>query len=130
LLGGLAILALGLGVITYLEYRTRRIFAAQDVPDCLGLRLLGTVPWMPHLPNRGTGPITGRTAVWQTVLTEYVDAASTMLIPSSPTPTQGRTLLVTSAIPGEGKTMLACHLAFSLARTGARTLLIDGDLRR
>jgi Mrp family chromosome partitioning ATPase/uncharacterized protein involved in exopolysaccharide biosynthesis len=37
-------------------------------------------------------------------------------------------LAVTSAMPGEGKTSLACALGLSLAASGARTLLIDFDL--
>jgi capsular exopolysaccharide synthesis family protein len=41
-----------------------------------------------------------------------------------------RTLMITSANAREGKTMLASHLAGSIARTGRRTLLIDCDLRR
>ena len=41
-----------------------------------------------------------------------------------------RAVLVTSAVGGEGKTSLSSHLATSLARSGQRTLLIDGDLRR
>jgi capsular exopolysaccharide synthesis family protein len=41
-----------------------------------------------------------------------------------------RTIMVTSAVGGEGKTLLSCHLAASLARAGCKTLLIDGDLRR
>jgi capsular exopolysaccharide synthesis family protein len=40
-----------------------------------------------------------------------------------------RTLLVTSAVEGEGKTSLAGHLAISLARAGYSTLLVDGDVR-
>src|SRR5205823_4998314 len=39
-------------------------------------------------------------------------------------------VMVTSALPGEGKTSLSTHLAISLARAGFNTLLIDGDLRR
>lgn len=41
-----------------------------------------------------------------------------------------RTLLITSGLPGEGKTTTSANLAFSLAQTGASVLLIDADLRR
>jgi capsular exopolysaccharide synthesis family protein len=40
-----------------------------------------------------------------------------------------RTVLVTSGVPGEGKSTVALNLATILACNGARTLLIDADLR-
>jgi capsular exopolysaccharide synthesis family protein len=39
-------------------------------------------------------------------------------------------MLITSAIEGEGKTWTAVHTAVAFAQTGAKTLLIDADLRR
>jgi succinoglycan biosynthesis transport protein ExoP len=39
-------------------------------------------------------------------------------------------VLVASAGPGEGKTLVASNLAIALAQAGQRVLIIDGDLRR
>lgn len=41
-----------------------------------------------------------------------------------------RTLLVTSSIPGEGKSTTAANLAVVMAQAGHRVLLVDTDLRR
>jgi len=41
-----------------------------------------------------------------------------------------RSLLITSAAPGEGKTTAVIHLAIAHAEQGKRTLIIDADLRR
>lgn len=41
-----------------------------------------------------------------------------------------RTILITSANPGEGKSITAANLAVVMAQAGNRVLLIDADLRR
>jgi capsular exopolysaccharide synthesis family protein len=41
-----------------------------------------------------------------------------------------RSIMLTSAAPGEGKSTIAAHLAIANADRGKKTLLVDGDLRR
>ena len=40
-----------------------------------------------------------------------------------------KVLLVTSSVPGEGKSFISSNLAAAFAQTGKSTLLIDSDLR-
>jgi polysaccharide biosynthesis transport protein len=44
-------------------------------------------------------------------------------------PTGGKVIGIVSALPGEGKTTVAAGFAAFVAKSGARTLLIDADLR-
>jgi capsular exopolysaccharide synthesis family protein len=65
---------------------------------------------------------------WNNILLESVDAMRAMILHASRNESL-QVLMVASALKGEGKTSLACHLATSLARARRRTLLIDCDLR-
>lgn len=42
----------------------------------------------------------------------------------------GRTILFTSAVPGQGKSFVSANLAYLVASAGPRVLLIDADVRR
>ncbi|MCW2919509.1 MAG: Non-specific protein-tyrosine kinase [Actinomycetia bacterium] len=41
-----------------------------------------------------------------------------------------RSVVVTSALPGEGRSLTACNLAIALAQAGKNVILVDGDLRK
>jgi capsular exopolysaccharide synthesis family protein len=124
--GALGVVLLG---VFFLEYRTRRIYAADDVVNTVGLSLLGTLPAMPPQSRAALATAkTPRDLHWQSVLAESVDAIRTLLLHTAQTDGL-RVVMVTSAMGGEGKTSLASHLAVSLARSWRKTLLIDCDLR-
>lgn len=118
LLAGGGVLVVGVGGLVWWELRTRRVTRTDELSQALGLPLLGTLPpWA----TDGSGD--------QGDVVEAIDSTRTLLLHGSSTDQPLRTLVVTSALPGEGKTSLAAHLAVSLTRAGYRTLLVDGDVR-
>jgi len=124
LAGMLAVFVLGFGALVLWEHRTRPVTRVGDAASGLGLRLLGTVPSIGARASRG---ITKSTDAHR-ALNEAIDTTRTMVLygaASRPV----RTLLVTSAVDGEGKTSLAGQLAISMVRAGHRTLLVDGDVQ-
>jgi len=117
-------------LISFWEFRAQRIGSLDEVIHGLGIKVVGTVPVKPGRLTRALpNPSSPRELLWQHQLMESVDATRVMLAHTARAESL-RVLLVTSAVGGEGKTSLAGHMATSLARSGQRTLLIDGDLRR
>jgi capsular exopolysaccharide synthesis family protein len=116
-LAALAGFGAGVGGVVLLEYLRDRLSTAEQMPQRLGVRVLGTVPRVSRSRKK---PNTGEVA-------ESVDGVRTIISQSgreSP-----RVIIVTSAMEHEGKTTFAAQFAASLARAGSRTLLLDGDLR-
>lgn len=63
------------------------------------------------------------------VFAEAIRTARSGILLSALDATQ-RTILVTSSLPGEGKTVFAMGVAEALAQQGSRTLLLECDMRR
>ena len=112
-----------------LELRTQKVDTAEEVTADLGLPVVGSLPMLPSRTRRpGSTAMQPKDQYWYNLLLESIDATRTMLIHASETGSY-RVVMITSAIPGEGKTSLASHLATSLARSGKKTMLIDADMR-
>lgn len=125
---------LGLGVgIAFALMRTvsdRRIRHADEVESRTGLPVVGVIPLTPspedsRLFNAAKmGDSATRFAV-----AEALRALRTNLqfmdVDHPP-----RTIVVTSPLPSDGKSTIACNLAITLAANGKPVVLVDGDLRR
>lgn len=130
-LSGFGVFGLILGGIVLLEYRSRRISSVDEVIDGLNFRILGSLPLMPRWAT-GTGggkSRTNRRAIWKSIWTESVDSTRTVLLRDAGIESR-KIVMVSSAMGGEGKSTLSCHLGTSFVRGGRRTLLVDTDMRR
>lgn len=150
-----AMLGFGAGcVLAFLaDYLDRRIKTPEQAEDSSG------VPTLAALPLIGARELAGRARRGQQDLHRYDPSAAGLLPPTLQPPlmryaieepdsyfaeairsvrlavqrtVQDRstqTIVVTSALDGEGKTTVAVNLALSFAALGMRTLLVDCDLR-
>ena len=128
-MGGVGTFALVLLAIAWLEQQARRIDTADEVTAGLGLRVMGSLPPRVRTERRRLTSADPRPVTPDQALIESIDAARMHLLHTT-RHHDIRSLMVTSAMSGEGKTSLACHLAASIARSGRNTLLIDCDLRK
>jgi capsular exopolysaccharide synthesis family protein len=102
------------------------------VPD-MSLAIPGATPssLLPRLLGRGRtdGPAIVVARHPRTALTDAYRQVRTSLLLSRPGGPP-RTLLVTSGLDGEGKTLTAANLAVAFSQIARSVLLIDADLRR
>ena len=124
-------IALGLftfvGIAVGLSFIDDRIKSAWDIENFIGVNLLGIIPDLAGLKteDKYTMMLEGKdSAGVEPFLGIYsaVKIQSKLDFPKS--------ILVTSTIPGEGKTLVSSNIAGAFARHGKRTILIDCDLRR
>lgn len=118
-------LLLAVGLAFFFEQIDNRIRTPQEMKAHLGVPFLGMVPSTGK--NSDANPlITGNVPA---NFAEAIKTIRTNLLFSSAD--EGlRTLVVTSAGPGEGKSIVAANIALALAQAGQRVLLVDADMRR
>lgn len=123
-LGILTLIALAAAFIPpwMIEHLGATIRTEQDIRRYVNLPLLSVIPEVKDasqriLPSAGSA------------VTEAFNTLAALM--EARTVEDGsRLFAVTSSVPSEGKSTVACNAAVALARAGSRVLLVDADLRR
>jgi polysaccharide biosynthesis transport protein len=124
-----ASLGTGLLLVFLLEQLDRGFRTQRAAEQGLGRRCIGCLP----LVRRGRrGGISLIDLPLERPCSRFTEALRTLIAELSfkPAATGGRVVLLTSAVPGEGKSTTAVALARLAASEGLKVLLIDADLRR
>lgn len=118
-------LALGLGAAVLREVLTTKVESADDLAKVTGVPVFAEIPSETAvLKMHSTRDLA--TSRLRIVAEALRDLRTNLLF----TDDSIRSIVVTSPDGSHGKTTVAFGLAATLARSGARTLLVDGDLRR
>jgi len=123
-------LTLGIGLAFLLEYLDNTIKFPEEVKNYLKIPYLGPVPAYATEGAAGGKPsdLVTLHSPKSTASESFRGIRTGILYSSADRPPQ--VVLVTSAGPGEGKSVCAANLAVTMAQAGSRVLLIDCDMRR
>src|ERR1017187_1051879 len=128
LIAGFLGLGFGLAIAFFFEYIDDSIKLAEEVERDLQLPFLGMIPAAQWNPDDLSVHRLDKLKQQGGVAESYRVVRSAIIFS---TPREKlRSMLVTSAVPREGKTTTCVNLAIGFSQVEDRVLLIDGDLRR
>jgi capsular exopolysaccharide synthesis family protein len=122
-------LGLGLGIIFLITIRDDRFNSLVEVTEKFGDNVVGQVPEIAELSEAGPLVLLQDNDDRHMFAESYRNLRSALLylLVDGKRP---RVLLITSAVPNEGKSTVATNLARAIALGGSKVLLVDADLRR
>jgi len=121
--------ALGLAIVFLLSVRDDRFISMVEVHEKVGDNIVGRVPDLAKLPGANPVALLQDEDERHAYAESYRSLRSALLfLPLEEE--RPKLMLITSAVPDEGKSTIAANLARTLAIGGARVVLVDGDLRK
>ncbi len=135
IIGVVVSLMLGVALAFLLEHLDHTVKSEEEVKKLLGLPILGLIPRQDGNGNGHRSKATGRNHFLPLARDEPNSpmAESFKLLRSNlhflNLDQPLRTIVVTSAIPGDGKTTIAANLSIAFASQAERVLLVDADFR-
>ena len=125
LMGGLGGFAVGLGILLLIGKLDDRYISVSELEAHSELDVVGLIPRL----KTSEMHVLEESDKRHILVESFRNIRSSMLfMPAGDF--NPKSFLISSAIPGEGKSTLAMDLAVTMALAGSKTLLIDGDLRR
>jgi non-specific protein-tyrosine kinase len=127
LMGGILGLLLGLGITFLREQLDERLRTREEAETATGLPVLAELPFddeSSREPDAVASMLRPSGALAEA--TRGLRTSLTFLGVDEPV----RRVVVTSSVPGEGKSLVAANLAIAYAQAGMRTILVSADLRR
>jgi len=126
---GLAIgLAAGIGIAFLRERLSERIKSSEEAEAYLEAPILGVVPRVPNWRRRKK-PLLVTTTQWRSPASEAYRLLRTNILAAA-SALDVKSIAVTSAHAGEGKSVTVANLAVVLAKAGKRVSVVSADLRR
>jgi polysaccharide biosynthesis transport protein len=130
-LGGVLGILLGVGAALILEAMDNSLKTIEEVKGLLNYPLLGTIP-LAEKPKDSNGengaelPVLNNPYAPESAAFEMLQANLSFSISDKTL----KVIVLSSSIPGEGKSFVAANLAVAAAQSGRRVLLVDADMRR
>jgi len=118
-------LVLGIGIAVLRELLNTRVRDADDVARVTDTSVIGAIGYDEDAPRHPlivqSSPHSQRSEAFRRLRTnlQFLDIAD-----------RPHSIVVTSSLPGEGKSTTAINVAITLADAGSRVALVDADLRR
>ncbi|MHB8159809.1 MAG: tyrosine-protein kinase domain-containing protein [Thermoleophilia bacterium] len=125
LISFIASLALGVGIVFVAERLDTKVRSTDEINRTLQKPVLAAVPKMDAATNRSLITIANPSGA----CSESFRLLKTNLGYIEPD-REIKSIMITSAQQGEGKTTTIANLAVTMARAGQRVIIIEGDMRR